>query len=72
VLERLAKVLGVEIVELFRIPRAGEKKPKTLPKGRRRVSDQGRASYVAELSNKLAFTLQHNSIQMRLSLQANL
>jgi transcriptional regulator with XRE-family HTH domain len=35
VLDRLAKALSVEIVELFRVPRAGEKKPQTLPKGRR-------------------------------------
>lgn len=36
VLERLAKALGVEIVELFTVPDAGAETPTTLPKGRKR------------------------------------
>lgn len=36
VLERLAKALGVEIVELFIVPEAGAEPPATLPKGRRK------------------------------------
>ena len=35
VLERLAKALSVEIVELFAAPRPGDELPGTLPKGRR-------------------------------------
>jgi transcriptional regulator with XRE-family HTH domain len=35
VLERLAKVLGAEIVEFFARPRPGEPKPKPLPGGRK-------------------------------------
>ena len=35
VLERLAKALGVEIVELFAVPQEGAEPPTTLPKGRK-------------------------------------
>lgn len=36
VLERIARALDVEIVELFLAPAAGDKPPDVLPKGRRR------------------------------------
>ena len=36
VLDRLAKALDAEIVELFAVPQDGTERPKTLPKGRRR------------------------------------
>lgn len=38
VLERLAKALGVEIVDFFAAPRAGARAPEVLPKGRKRGS----------------------------------
>jgi len=36
VLERLARALGVGIVEFFVVPRVGARPPKPLPSGRRR------------------------------------
>jgi transcriptional regulator with XRE-family HTH domain len=35
-LERIAKVLGVEMVDLFRFPETREERPEPLPGGRRR------------------------------------
>lgn len=38
ILDRLASVLGVDIAEFFRVPEAGDERPKPLPGGRRPAS----------------------------------
>lgn len=38
ILERLAKALSADIAELFRTPQKGEKRPRSLPSGRKKSS----------------------------------